>query len=469
MSLEYAVPKYVSDHKNYFKDTPPGHRFLLYFQTGGAGWADLKDSKRDVLQAVTGKGVREEDFAKNLVKRQTDAATTKSHLVLCANSTSPIATGLGNPHPVENGFAFISPYGIPYLAGSSVKGVVRRAAEELALFEPDSGWTIPLVWVLFGFDAGSAYLASKKADDPDRLIEESLRWMASFANWVEENADNNQLLRNWLDIVSPMNHRNGLSETANTLHEILAAWIGKKGERDRRNIHWQGLLNFWDVFPETQNGLAVDILNPHHKNYFDGKGTPNDSETPKPVFFLTIPQGAACTFICEMPSVADEKRRKVAESVENWKALMTKAYEHAFDWLGFGAKTAVGYGAMERDANREDELKEETAKKEKAAESLRIKEVAERKEAERLAGMSPLDRFIEEAIKNDQENKEPYLKLIDVLKKGICPAEQSSQVAQKIKAMMIEKGDWIENPDPEKAKKDKKVKRTLEVMKFLEQ
>jgi CRISPR-associated protein Cmr6 len=34
---------------------------------------------------------------------------------------------------------------------------------------------------------------------------------------------------------------------------------------------------------------------------------------------------------------------------ERWKTLLTAAFAHAFQWLGFGAKTAVGYGAMQVD------------------------------------------------------------------------------------------------------------------------
>ena len=39
------------------------------------------------------------------------------------------ATGLGNPHPVENGFLFHPTLAVPYLPGSSVKGLVRAWIE----------------------------------------------------------------------------------------------------------------------------------------------------------------------------------------------------------------------------------------------------------------------------------------------------------------------------------------------------
>jgi CRISPR type III-B/RAMP module RAMP protein Cmr6 len=42
-------------------------------------------------------------------------------------SITPFVTGIGSPHPLENGFAFLKPYGVPYLAGSGLKGSVRAA------------------------------------------------------------------------------------------------------------------------------------------------------------------------------------------------------------------------------------------------------------------------------------------------------------------------------------------------------
>ncbi len=41
-----------------------------------------------------------------------------------------------------------------------------------------------------------------------------------------------------------------------------------------------------------------------------------------------------------------------------WQTLLVAAFEHAFEWLGFGAKTAVGYGAMESMQQRERQLAE---------------------------------------------------------------------------------------------------------------
>ena len=70
---------------------------------------------------------------KALAERQSHLASIPPHMLsLDTKAIAPFTTGLGNEHPLENGFAFLNPYGLPYLAGSGVKGVLLQAARELA-------------------------------------------------------------------------------------------------------------------------------------------------------------------------------------------------------------------------------------------------------------------------------------------------------------------------------------------------
>lgn len=61
-----------------------------------------------------------------------------------------------------------------------------------------------------------------------------------------------------------------------------------------------------------------------------------------------------------------------------WQTLLTAAFEHAFEWLGFGAKTAVGYGTMETEAMRATRLAraQEWLSAQQAAEDKRREEEA---------------------------------------------------------------------------------------------
>lgn len=443
-----AVPQYIEEHKNHLTVAPPGHRFLLYFK----GWG-LGDKKRDALKEVCnniGDGTRK--LLDSLRRRQDALAVGDWVMSIETVTTSPITTGLGNPHPVENGFAFLSPYGVPYLAGSGVKGVVRRAAEELALFDDKSPWTIPLVWALFGFEAGSAYLAEAPKDAPD-VVKEAGKWREAFEAWLDEKAEADPVLGRWLDTVS---RGSNSGETQRQPSDVLRSWLGKPGEGTRKEVHWQGLLRFWDAFPDEDSELDVDILNPHHKNYYEGEGPPHDSESPVPVFFLVIKPGARFRFIVEM-----KDRAGLAERVPDWRGLVGAAFGHVFQWLGFGAKTAVGYGAMDIDREEETRQKEKEKAREREAEEKRKLE-EERKREEELAALQEAERLarIAETAPASEEgenlvNSQCYPKL-DSLE-----GEEKKRLAQALMEFYKRISKWEGKISKKQSVKVQKIKEIL--------
>ena len=291
-----AVPAYVAGFvgdrldetqkvKTAAEQIPPGHRFLLYFHAladvGDKKWVPLKNTKRLALEAVSTVGKAAGQMLEALTNRQAQVFNGYGW-ERAAELYAPLLTGSGNPHPVENGFAFLSPYGVPYLAGSGIKGVLRRAAEELALLCEDSqGWTVPLVWALFGFDEKSAYLNQNGTEESES------EWWEGYERFVQTvQTKPDPLLQKLLEIWL----------VPEELPENQAAFLMDLQQRKdvRRGIHFQGLLTFLDAFPRPGCQMAVDILNPHHKDYYQGSGeeSPHDAESPVPVFFLVLEPGA---------------------------------------------------------------------------------------------------------------------------------------------------------------------------------
>ena len=147
-----AVPEYVRQAAAGFRNCPPGHRFNLYFETWQEGnWQIARNSKPDALRQCLALG-HAAPVLSAVCRRQQALASAlpeEQRQIIDALSTAPFATGLGLEHPVDNGFAFLTPYGLPYLAGSGVKGVLRQAAVEL---RGDGGGALtqPLVDRVFG-------------------------------------------------------------------------------------------------------------------------------------------------------------------------------------------------------------------------------------------------------------------------------------------------------------------------------
>lgn len=292
--MTYALPDYLTRNAR-FDDCPPGHRFGLYFD----GWTDSFSVPKDGKAGLFGKvadslPAHSRAALKALCQRQHALAASLGDKIFThpARLTAPLATGLGNEHPLENGFAFLNPHGLPYLAGSGVKGVIRRAAEELASGEwgETAGWDQAAIDALFGLETES-----------------------------------------------------GDTEATRT----------------------RGALMFWDLFFQPAGDkaplLAVEIMTPHHSGYLQGNGSPHANESPTPIPFLAVAAGSECTLHVQCnPALIPEEAGTLRH---DWPTLLAAAVEHAGEWLGFGAKSAVGYGRIgidpkaqaEREAKREAE------------------------------------------------------------------------------------------------------------------
>lgn len=270
--MDPAIPAYI--HPSLISQAPPGHRFRLYFQ----GWDRARswkpawekdeagrkqktkeekkgDEKREALEHVAVLGEHDRRLLDGWRNRQLFQALQLERRVqiFSAKSVAPFVTGMGLEHPLENGFAFLDPYGLPYLAGSGVKGVVRRAAEELALFDSaSSGWTMDAVWWLFGFDDRSAFF-QPEPNDPNKEAEaigkQRKLWKQAYRAWTLQPASESvaafmrtalpeELGKQWLD--NPQG--------------FLARLL--EDQALRRSLHLRGSLCFWDVLPSPPRGAA---------------------------------------------------------------------------------------------------------------------------------------------------------------------------------------------------------------------
>jgi CRISPR-associated protein Cmr6 len=68
------------------------------------------------------------------LQRSTKAALSGA-VFLEATARTPLAIGLGNASPIENGLSIHHTYGTPYLPGSALKGLMARAARHYGLDE----------------------------------------------------------------------------------------------------------------------------------------------------------------------------------------------------------------------------------------------------------------------------------------------------------------------------------------------
>ena len=144
--------------------------------------------------------------------------------------------------------------------------------------------------------------------------------------------------------------------------------------------------------------------------------------------------------------------------------MLEAAFAHAFLWLGFGAKTSVGYGAMQEDPKAG--AREAARQQAQAEATRRAQKEAEREAA--LAQMSPLDREIREFLDARQDKNQPDLSaLIGGLKKGRWSGVNKIAVAERAKAMMLSAKKWREKSEKKNPDKDNDYQDTLKVMAWI--
>jgi len=370
-----------------FKEASPGLRFGMYLSLWEpSGW---KKSTDNPLKSVTSLTSTDQQAIEGLLARQQSEfdrrADAGDGVRLIARATAPFTTGLGNEHPTENGFAFLNPCGLPYLPGSGVKGVLRQAAHELA----DGRW----------------------------------------------------------------------GETGGWSTQTIEALFGAEDSNDAR----RGALSFWDVIPQIAgHKLMVEIMTPHYGHYYQGKSdrpgdnstTPHDSGQPIPIYFLTVPPESQFMFhvVCNtafLERLAPELVAAAEDGRPYWQHLLESAFQLAFDWLGFGAKTSVGYGAMRRDLAAEQKLREQAERQQR--------EQAER--TRREAALVGLPEDAAELKRNALEGQwhDNHGQLIAGLKAWLEHYPEPGTQAVEIASELMEHG-WpgiMHDPDATQGKRNK--------------
>ena len=190
-------------------------------------------------------------------------------------------------------------------------------------------------------------------------------------------------------------------------------------------------------------------MTPHQTDYHQENGEPHDTKSPNPIRFLTIPPRSQFTFHISLCDAC-----QIKEYIpENWQEIIEKAFEHAFHWLGFGAKTAVGYGTMVRDKSKKNQETESP--------------IVKKEEVE--VPSDPVERAIKELLDAHPNKSEPETSsLITALREGRWEGELKIEIAKNVKDRLQKENKWRETNQSKNTKNIKIHLRTLEVMRWIE-
>lgn len=144
--------------------TPTSHKglwFERFFNKYDHQWQVPTGDKQDWIDSVTDP-CGNEAVLQFVTKQQQQLCRSLGGEAKVFRAEWHFATGLGNAHPVENGFAWHPTLGTPYLSGASVKGLIRAYIEIWAGLEQDQIREICRRW--FGSESKDPKKQNK--DDP---------------------------------------------------------------------------------------------------------------------------------------------------------------------------------------------------------------------------------------------------------------------------------------------------------------
>ena len=191
-----------------------------------------------------------------------------------ASTTGPLTLHLARASGLENAGVQLHPvYGSAYLPGSGIKGMARAWAET--------------VWLADRDDPAAAW--------------NDIRAVFGWAPRSEEG-------KPWKP------------ESADELEATSA-----------------GSVVFHDAWPADWPRLEPDIVNNHHKRYYEGGDDPGDWDKPEMAYFLSIAAGVVFDF-------ALSPRMAAAGRGSRHMALAREWLQAALVHEGAGAKTNAGYG-----------------------------------------------------------------------------------------------------------------------------
>jgi CRISPR-associated protein Cmr6 len=146
------------------------------------------------------------------------------------------------------------------------------------------------------------------------------------------------VIRSWVIFTVPeFNNSEKLALENDTFRNLFG---GPEASNSRKAC--QGKITFFDAMPTQSPRIEPDIMNPHYPKWYSGAGgtAPVDTDNPNPVFFLTVKE-TPFQFLIGSKSFDLSQELFFNKKIEDW--LIEALSEH-----GIGAKTAAGYGHMQR-------------------------------------------------------------------------------------------------------------------------
>lgn len=177
-----------------------------------------------------------------------------------------------------------------------------------------------------------------------------------------------------------------LDDSEEERKRVLKLWFGTEAKGDV--AEQAGALIFLDALPVAPCDLKAEVLTPHMGKWYEKGGKeplkpevmPGDWHSPVPVLWL-----AASNLQLQFSILPRAGMQDAVNLSEVWAAL-----EYGLSRMGAGAKTAIGYGLFEPNAQAQDRFNRQLA----AQQEKQVKAAAQKQHEQALLSASPAQQSI---------------------------------------------------------------------------
>lgn len=257
--VEEAVNEHLGHGQGSTTPSPPpmpfGHLWGPYLPWFGGKWwigQDRGDRRSREATKVSKAARATAEATRVQAERLSTRAATVREVVLSRRGVrlqsvplrieARLALGIGSPHPEGMGMSFSYPHGTPRIPGSSLKGVLRAAADRVRRDGPPPG-------------------TDEGVEIDDEVCRQLFGWAPEAGNGAELDAP----------------------EEGTSLSQRGHLWVLDA---------YPHLEVSKDEDPASRQLVELDVVTPHHSGYFTGSGPPVETESPTPVLYPVVAAGA---------------------------------------------------------------------------------------------------------------------------------------------------------------------------------
>jgi len=219
---------------------------------------------------------------------------------------SPLILGLGAKGTLETALTLHPLYGFPYIPGSALKGIARAAA-----------------FFKLAADMGIEGVGNEAFADLKREKEKTP--LQKLAEMLDEKLDDKDAAK-W-----PADYRPFEADIRR--FRCLFGWRGAAG--------WAVFL---DGVPTRVPRIVSEVMTPHFRSYYDGRGRPHDADSPNPISLLAVARRTPFAFAVGLRRGDKSRCLRSGETDEDLRGAAILWLAEGLEELGLGGKTASGYG-----------------------------------------------------------------------------------------------------------------------------